>query len=124
MSITIAMSKRAEAYLTAAIWADLQDEEGRPLDSDYDPSDAAPETVAAVEADLAAFFDAHAADIEATGADDGRTAHDFYLSRNGHGAGFFDRGYGKVGDTLQGAARSYGESQPYLGDDGRIYFHG
>lgn len=32
----------------------------------------------------------------------------FALSSSGHGAGFFDAGLGKLGDTLQGAARVYG----------------
>jgi len=39
---------------------------------------------------------------------------DFYLSRNGHGAGYFDRGAGKVGDRLQDAARVYGEHVCYI----------
>lgn len=34
--------------------------------------------------------------------------YDFHLSRNGHGAGFFDRGLGDVGDELQNTARVYG----------------
>jgi hypothetical protein len=33
--------------------------------------------------------------------------HDFWLSRNGHGAGFFDRGLGEIGDKLQEIARSF-----------------
>lgn len=43
---------------------------------------------------------------------------DFYLSRNGHGAGFFDRGLGEVGDTLQERARVYGEQS--ITADGEI----
>src|SRR5712672_793390 len=35
---------------------------------------------------------------------------DFYLSRNRHGAGFFDRGNDPVFDRLQKAARCYGET--------------
>lgn len=43
--------------------------------------------------------------------------HDFALTRNGHGAGFWDRGYGDVGDRLTDAARAYGEHS-VLTDDG------
>jgi len=43
--------------------------------------------------------------------------HDFALTRNGHGAGFWDRGYGEDGDTLSDAARAYGEYS-VLTDDG------
>ena len=122
MSITVAMSERTRQYIETAIWADLQDDAGNPADKDYDASDVAPGTVRQIEAAVDAFFTANAADIEATGSDDGRTAHNLYLSRNGHGAGFFGNGYGPAGDRLQDAARALGESQPYLGDDGRVYF--
>jgi hypothetical protein len=33
--------------------------------------------------------------------------HDFWLSRNGHGAGFFDRGLGEIGDKLQELSRTF-----------------
>lgn len=35
--------------------------------------------------------------------------HDFMLTRNGHGAGFWDRGLGEVGDYLTANCRPYGE---------------
>jgi hypothetical protein len=35
--------------------------------------------------------------------------HDFWLSRNHHGAGFFDRGLGKIGDTLQEFSHTFKE---------------
>lgn len=48
--------------------------------------------------------------------------HDFWLTRNRHGAGFWDRGLGDLGDRLTELAQTYGESDPYIGDDGMIYF--
>lgn len=39
-----------------------------------------------------------------------RHGEDFALSRNRHGAGFWDRGYGDVGDRLTAAAHAYGEA--------------
>ncbi len=38
---------------------------------------------------------------------------DFFLSRNGHGAGFFDRGDDPVFDQLQKAAKAYGQTDFY-----------
>lgn len=35
---------------------------------------------------------------------------DFYLTRNRHGAGFWDRGYGDIGDQLSEAAKAYGST--------------
>lgn len=34
--------------------------------------------------------------------------HDFCLTRGGHGAGFWDRGLGELGERLSEAARAYG----------------
>jgi hypothetical protein len=46
---------------------------------------------------------------------------DFWLTRNGHGAGFWDRGYGEAGDTLTERAHAFGEINLYAGEDGRLY---
>ncbi|HKU17678.1 MAG TPA: hypothetical protein VJP80_00215 [Candidatus Saccharimonadales bacterium] len=47
--------------------------------------------------------------------------HDFWLTRNRHGAGFWDRGYGSAGEALSAAARVYGGRDLYVGDDGKVY---
>ena len=51
----------------------------------------------------------------------GRMGHDFYLTREGHGTGFWDRGYGELGDRLSEAVKVYGSANVYIGDDGLIY---
>ena len=61
-----------------------------------------------------------------TGEDETQVAHDFWLTRNGHGAGFWDRTYnndvdGKKGDKLTKIAEKFGGSTLYVGDDGKIY---
>ena len=43
--------------------------------------------------------------------------HDFALTRNGHGAGFRDRGLGEVGERLTANAKPYGESSGYLDEN-------
>lgn len=58
-----------------------------------------------------------------------RIGHDFYLARNGHGAGFWDRFWGDqpgtvLGDQLADAARTWGESDFYVGDDGKLEVDG
>lgn len=52
---------------------------------------------------------------------DKRAGHDFWLTRNGHGAGFWDGDWPDTGDTLTEACKAYGEVYLYVGDDGRIY---
>jgi hypothetical protein len=58
--------------------------------------------------------------------DDARHGHDFWLTRNGHGAGFWDRGYDlthagaskDLGEILTDAAGAYGEADLYCAQDG------
>ena len=48
--------------------------------------------------------------------------HDLLLTRNHHGAGFWDGDWPKgVGKRLTDAADRLGEVYPYVGDDGLIY---
>lgn len=47
-----------------------------------------------------------------------QAGHDFALTRNHHGAGFWDRGIGELGDTLTEACEPFGTVTPYVGDDG------
>jgi hypothetical protein len=51
--------------------------------------------------------------------------HDFWLTRNGHGAGYWSRDYEDgaeaVGERLAACARRFGESDLYVGDDGQLY---
>lgn len=47
--------------------------------------------------------------------------HDFWLTRNGHGVGFWDRGLGDLGDRLTELSKTYGEQSPVIGDDEFIY---
>lgn len=50
--------------------------------------------------------------------------HDFHFTRNGHGVGFWDRGFGVDGDKLSDMVR-HGTKYPpiswYVGDDGRVH---
>lgn len=54
--------------------------------------------------------------------DDAHAGHDFWLTRNGHGAGFWDGDWPKpYDDQLTTAAKAFGEVSLCLGDDGKIY---
>jgi len=53
--------------------------------------------------------------------DPGQLGHDLWLTRNHHGAGFWDRGLGKLGDDLTLLAHSLGESELYVGDDDKLH---
>jgi hypothetical protein len=51
-----------------------------------------------------------------------QAGHDFWLTRNGHGAGFFDRGLENIGKELTYKSHQLKESDLYLGDDNQLYF--
>jgi len=97
------------AYIECALWAsndDADERGGEPLDANYGIDDLAPETLAAMIADCATFQRAHAADI----ADNlERAGHNFWLTRNDHGAGFWDGNYPEAGERLTAASQAYGE---------------
>lgn len=46
--------------------------------------------------------------------------HDFWLTRNGHGVGFWDRGLGERGDWLTAMSKPFGESSLYVNSDGKV----
>lgn len=50
-----------------------------------------------------------------------QAAHDYALTRNGHGVGFWDRGLGDIGEQLSSICDDMGEMDIYLGDDGKLY---
>jgi hypothetical protein len=114
------MRKSLRAYLECALWSSTDDTE-TPLDSNYGIEDIHARCIKEHDAQLADFEEANAADLEASGASPEQWGHDFWLTRNRHGAGFWDRGYGAVGERLTSAAHAYGESVAYLGDDGKVY---
>lgn len=115
------------AYLECALWAgldwsDVEADNPEPLDASYTVDDVSAEALAEIREDCSAFVEANAEYID--GLDPSQVGHDFYLTRNRHGAGFWDRGLGDIGERLTTAAHAYGTSELYAGDDGRLYLHG
>lgn len=108
-------------YLEAALWTSL-DENDHPLDVDFNIGDFSDEAVDDAIKDISKFYTENEGDLAETTAHDSQHGHDFWLSRNGHGAGFFDRGYGEVGDRLQSAAEEFGELSVFVGDDEMLVF--
>jgi len=54
--------------------------------------------------------------------DESDIGYDLWLTRNHHGAGFWDRGYDvKISDILTKTAESLGTAHLYIGDNGILY---
>lgn len=97
-----------------------------PLDENYDDDDLATDTRAQMEKDCLNFiwYNRHAlraAEKAREGYGAEQAGHDYWLTRNGHGAGFWDRGLGTLGDELTDAAHANGEFNLYVGDDLKIH---
>ena len=107
------------AYIQAALWSS-DDDDGEPLDY-LDADDIDGETLEAMADDCADFLKENAALLIRSAANPDQHGHDFWMTRNGHGAGFWHRGYGEIGRTLGDLAESHGPVELYLGDDGRVY---
>src|SRR5690606_16395290 len=105
-------------YATAILWANAYayDEATGELVNDEDATYAYQgpgrwwEGIGIDFTDAEDFLRHNYADLLAVaGAEFEQHGHDFALTRNGHGAGFWDRGYGPIGDVLTEHARMYGE---------------
>lgn len=113
------------SYITAALWSST-DADGQPLDRNYCVDDIDPETVEKMKDDCQMFqmFFSRLIDEakeKKPGYDDDHAGHDFWLTRNRHGVGFWDRGLGEVGEKLTKAAHVFGEVDLYIGDDFKVY---
>jgi hypothetical protein len=124
-------------YLVAALWSSSDTlpgkdgEEGETVNLDnFDWADG---QEAKLMGDCLAFIQANAADLihyeqvktHAPGYGAWECAgHDFWLTRNGHGAGFWDRGLGELGQRLTEACKAFSGVDLYLGDDEQVYASG
>jgi hypothetical protein len=109
------------SYVGAALFTSM-DDDGDPLDGHYSTEDISLSAAARMRDDCTLFYRANAARWQGRwGYSDEQAGHDFWLTRNRHGAGFWDRGLGQVGKTLTEISHAYGEADLYVGDDGEIY---
>lgn len=151
-TITDALDAMTDGYLEALLWTSVTDDSAENggdetyLDSGYDTYDVTPEFRARVLDHLLSVVVAHPLAVRLYGArrvlPDGASfqphgvvvaqdggweyfGHDYLLTRDGHGAGFWDRGLGELGEYLTDVATSNGGSEHANGSlqltaDGRI----
>ena len=101
-----------DGYVECALWSSTDDSDpsgGKPLD-EYD-GDLTKKALASMRRDCRGFLTAEVrAWLAEGGWSDSEAGHDFWLTRNRHGAGFWDRGRGEPGSKLTEAAHAYGSS--------------
>lgn len=121
----------ARDYIEAALWStnDESDESGGvPLDQNYSIEDIDDETVEDMLIDCKEFQEANADDLDLVSeVSDG--GHDFWLTRNGHGEGFWGRGYRQPQeikdalDRLSKAAKKWGDYNLWVGSPADLSEH-
>ena len=128
-------------YLIALLWTMPGDDECENPGDVIALCDLPPETIEQAKQDVTDFVNACGAlfdqamecygdgygQHQAAGSAEAAFGHDFALTRNGHGCGFWDRdreGLPKfLGDALTRVCRKkFHECNLYIGDDGKAYF--
>lgn len=108
-------------YFSAALWSSTDDQDQH-LDANYDRDDLAESTRLHQIISCHDFITANLADLNEL--DASQCGHDFWLTRCGHGTGFWDRGYGDLGDRLAESSRAFKNVDLYVGDDKKLYVMG
>ena len=92
------------SYQEAALWAST-DDDGQPLDQSFLLSDIDNATQEKMREDCAAFWEANRPLIVDNPEGAG---HDFWLTRNHEGAGFWDGDWADKGEALTQASHAFG----------------
>lgn len=117
-----------EGYIEAAIWSSTLYEPGseEPIEAEDfvhnqgELSPAAKESMRYSCCSFLAYNENLLLQANNQGRAWGHLGHDFWLTRNGHGTGFWDRGLGELGEKLTQAAHLVGESHLYITDSNEI----
>ena len=110
------MKEYTKHYLAAALWTNEFD--------NYSIKDFDKKSIEKAEEDLNDFISY----VELDGADLSQISyemigHDFWLTRNHHGTGFWDRGLGDLGNKLTEWCDKFGEQHCDIGDDGKVFLY-
>lgn len=109
------------SYIEAMLWASVDDDDN-PLDELFAYGDFSEDAKQKIIKECASFQRENAKDI---GVYSRRAGHDFFLTRNHHGAGFWDGDWpSREGRRLTESSDAYGEQDVYVCDDGRLYLFG
>jgi hypothetical protein len=103
-----------QGFCECALWLgkhyaneqEIEDGGGANLDDEFSVSDIPESVMKEIRSDCEGFYDNHA-ELWGDEVDDSQAGHDFFLTRNRHGTGFWDRGVDN-GDELTKAAHVYG----------------
>lgn len=104
------------SFIDTMVWADCNDGDD---DVDVCIDDVSDTAVTSITADCQRFIDAVVGLLPQYTEGFVQLGHDFYLTRCGHGVGFWDRDLGDLGEQLTTIAESFGVVDVYT-VDGRV----
>lgn len=112
------LEKFTAATIEALYFTDTGDDDEQPSAD----AELAPETLLNLTADCRSFWHRFGCYVAAADKTPEQAGYDFWLTRNGHGAGFWDGDWpAPWDDMLDKGAHGYGAFETYLGDDGLIH---
>jgi hypothetical protein len=112
------------AYIDAALWTCTTDN-GKPIGDTYTKDDIELEALAHMFTDCCDFIRENKIILdELDGVTYGQHGHDFWLTRNRHGTGFWDRDYASMlAKPLTESSEEWGECYLLPGDDNQLYYY-
>lgn len=118
------MSQFLNAYITCALWS-TSDDSGKPFDQDFSKEDLDADCLMLMTVDCYNFYRENFSNNQFSVLSEDYTCsqagHDFWLNRNGHGAGYWDRGLGRAGDILSKRAGACGEVYLFI-ENNKVHY--
>lgn len=105
-------------YLETALWSSLDDD--TPMDDNYSIEDIDLDTIKLAVKDCLKFIELAENEDLLDDIDYSQAGHDFWLTRCGHGAGFWGRGNGAIGDRLTELCEQFGNIDLYITDSNKV----
>jgi len=109
-----------DAYFEALLWTEHTTDGESFLDDIYGIEDIDHDSVSDARQQCADFI-AQAGDLIEDAGGYVAAGHDFLLTRNGHGTGFWGRGLGDIGERLTAIAVTFRPVHAFDTDDDRVY---
>lgn len=110
-------------YIYTALWSTINEEENEEdFLKSYSVDDVDTQSFNNISLDCEKFLNKNRLLLIESGLSDEQIGHDFWLTRAGHGAGFWDRDLGEVGKKLTEAAKKFKPIDQLFVLDGKIRF--
>ena len=115
-----------DSFVEAMLWSSFDydyPDDGVYLEDNYEISDVDENAERDIRRQIESFLQENAGIIRELGMSEEMVGHDLWLTSQGHGAGFWDRGYGRLGEELtESTHKFFGDEYPYA-QSGEIYYN-